>query len=71
MKYIKHLESNQVQAVVKPDFCDNTLRLNTTELDILIDVFEGATKNIDQYRVLNRLLKHKLKIIESISKNSV
>lgn len=71
--YTEWLETivSRVELPVKHDFCDNTLRLNTTELDILIDVFEGATKNIDQYRVLNRLLKHKLKIIESISKNSV
>jgi len=63
--------SGQLDAPVKHDFCDNTFRLNTTELNILIGVFEGATKNIDQYRVLNKLLKHKLRIVESISKNSV
>lgn len=72
LKAIIEEEKNiQLEARVKPDACDNTLRLNTTELDVIIKVFDGAVKSTDELRVLNILLRHKIKIIESISKHSV
>ena len=52
----------QVNAVVSDGFCDNRLKLNTTELDVIINVFDfkGSNKTIDDLRVMNTLLKYKL-----------